>query len=221
MKRKIPLVTGKVYHVFNKSIADFVVFNNDDEFLRMRNLFRYYQIKDPPYKFNYFVKIKTKENFDENLSSYLSGKEKIVQIIAYCIMPTHFHLILKQLKKGGISTFMGNVLNSYSRYFNTKHKRGGPLWEGKFKNVLVETDEQLLHLTRYIHLNPTSAGLVKKPEEWPYSSYLEYLGKIKKMNRICSYEDLIDISPSSYKNFVESRISYQRELEKIKHLILE
>jgi len=117
---------------------------------------------------------------------------------------------------------MGNVLNSYSRYFNTKHKRGSPLWKGKFKNVLVETDEQLLHLTRYIHLNPTSAGLVKKPEEWPYSSYLEYLGKIKKMDRICSYEDLMDISPSSsYKNFVESRISYQRELEKIKHLILE
>jgi len=136
-------------------------------------------------------------------------------------MPTHFHLILKQLKKGGISTFIGNVLNSYSRYFNTKHKRGGPLWEGKFKNVSVETDEQLLHLTRYIHLNPTSAGLVKKPEEWPYSSYLEYLGKIKKINRICSYEDLIDISPLSYKNFVESRILYQRELAKIKHLILE
>jgi len=83
MKRKIPLVTGKVYHVFNKSIADFVVFNNDDEFSRMRNLFRYYQIKDPPYKFNYFVKIKIKENFDEDLFSYLSNKEKMVQIIAY------------------------------------------------------------------------------------------------------------------------------------------
>ncbi|MCD6228150.1 MAG: transposase, partial [Candidatus Omnitrophica bacterium] len=183
--------------------------------------FKYYQIKEPPYKFNYFVKIKTKENFDEDFSLYLSDKEKIVEIVAYCIMPTHFHLILKQLKKGGISTFIGNVLNSYSRYFNTKHKRGGPLWEGKFKNVSVETDEQLLHLTRYIHLNPTSAGLVKKPEEWSYSSYLEYLGKIKKINRICSYEDSIDISPLSYKNFVESRILYQRELEKIKHLILE
>jgi len=69
MKRKTPLITGKVYHVFNKSIADFVVFNNDNEFLRMKNLFKYYQIKEPPYKFNYFVKIKTKENFDEDFSS--------------------------------------------------------------------------------------------------------------------------------------------------------
>jgi len=222
MKRKVPLVTGEIYHVVSKSIANFVIFNNDSEFLRMRALFKYYQIKDPPYKFNYFMKIKIKEeDFDEYSSVYLSNKEKLVQIIAYCIMSTHFHLILKQLKEGGISIFIGNVLNSYSRYFNTKHKRRGPLWEGKFKNVLVETDEQLLHLTRYIHLNPTSAGLVNKPEKWPYSSYLEYLGKTKKMNRICSYEDLIDISPLSYKSFVESRISYQRELEKIKHLILE
>jgi len=222
MKRKVPLVTGEIYHVVSKSIANFVIFNNDSEFLRMRALFKYYQIKDPPYKFNYFMKIKIKEeDFDEYFSLYLSNKEKLVQIIAYCIMSTHFHLILKQLKEGGISIFIGNVLNSYSRYFNTKHKRRGPLWEGKFKNILVKTDEQLLHLTRYIHLNPTSAGLVNKPEEWLYSSYLEYLGKVKEINRICYYEDLIDISASSYKNFVEDRISYQKELEKIKHLILE
>ncbi len=222
MKRKIPLVTGEIYHVDSKSIANFVIFNNDSEFLRMRALFKYYQIKDPLYKFNYFVKTKVKEeDFDKYFSLYLSNKEKLVQIIAYCIMSTHFHLILKQLKEGGISIFIGNVLNSYSRYFNTKHKRRGPLWEGKFKNLLVKTDEQLLHLTRYIHLNPTSAGLVNKPEEWLYSSYLEYLDKVKEINRICYYEDLIDISAFSYKNFVEDRISYQRELEKIKHLILE
>jgi len=224
VKRKIPLVTGEIYHVFSKSIANFVVFNTDSEFLKMRNLFKYYQLKDPPYKFNYFVKVKLKgneEDFDNYFSSHLLNKEKLVQIIAYCIMPTHLHLILKQLKEGGISLFIGNVLNSYSRYFNTKHKRHGPLWEGKFKNILVKTDEQLLHLTRYIHLNPTSAGLVDKPEEWLYSSYLEYLGKVKEINRICYYEDLMDISTSFYKNFVEDRISYQKELEKIKHLILE
>jgi len=224
VKRKIPLVTGEIYHVFSKSIANFVVFNTDSEFLKMRNLFKYYQLKDPPYKFNYFVKVKLKgneEDFDNYFSSHLLNKEKLVQIIAYCIMPTHLHLILKQLKEGGISLFIGNVLNSYSRYFNTKHKRHGPLWEGKFKNILVKTDEQLLHLTRYIHLNPTSAGLVDKPEEWLYSSYLEYLGKVKEINRICDYEDLMDISTSFYKNFVEDRISYQKELEKIKHLILE
>jgi len=224
MKRKVPLVTGEIYHVISKSIANFVIFNNDNEFLRMRNLFKYYQLKNPPYKFNYFVKTKLKENeedFDNYFSLHLFNKEKLVQIIAYCIMPTHLHLILKQLREEGISIFIGNVLNSYSRYFNTKHKRRGPLWEGKFKNILVKTDEQLHHLTRYIHLNPTSARLVNKPEEWLYSSYLEYLGKGKEINRICYYEDLIDISASSYRNFVEDRISYQKELEKIKHLILE
>jgi putative transposase len=79
-------------------------------------------------------------------------------------MPTHIHLVLRQLKDGGISKFMSNILNSYSRYFNIKHNRKGPLWEGRFRKVLVGSDEQLLHLTRYVHLNPVTACLVDKPK---------------------------------------------------------
>ena len=70
---------------------------------------------------------------------------------------------------------MRRLLNSYTRYFNEKIKRKGPLWEGRFKKVLVNSDEQLLHLTRYVHLNPVSAGIVEKPEDWPCSSYREYI----------------------------------------------
>ena len=70
---------------------------------------------------------------------------------------------------------MGDILNSYSRYFNTKQKRKGPLWEGRFENVLIKTDEQLLHLTRYIHLNPVTAYLVDQAKDWQASSYNEYL----------------------------------------------
>lgn len=223
MRRKEKLVVGKVYHIYNKSIADFKIFNKDSEFLKMRNTIRYYQMENMPLAFFHFVemgKVK-KEGFNEHFISVSQGKEKLAQIIAYCIMPTHLHLILKQLKQNGISIFMGNVLNSYSRYFNTRHKRKGPLWEGKFKNILVKTDEQLLHLTRYIHLNPVTAYLVDKPEDWTMSSYKEYLLEINEDDRICKYDDILDIKPSSYKEFVEDRISYQRELAKIKDLLLE
>ena len=134
-------------------------------------------------------------------------------------MPTHFHLILNQKKENGIPRFMSNVLNSYTRYFNTKYKRKGPLWEGRFKGVRVQENEYLLHLTRYIHLNPVSASLVNKPEAWSASSYNEYIGT--SGDRVTDFQELIDMNPSDYRGFVEERIDQQRELEKIKHLILE
>ena len=76
-----------------------------------------------------------------------------MEIICYCLMPNHLHLLLRQLMDGGISKFMSNFANSYTRYFNTKSKRKGPVFEGKFKAKRIETDEQLLHLSRHIHLN--------------------------------------------------------------------
>lgn len=217
--RKDPLVVGKIYHVFSKSIAGFKILNNNSEFSRMRATIHYYQREKPPLRFSEFVR-STKENH-LNKTIPLSEKEKLVEIIAYCLMPTHIHLILKQLKENGISTFMSSILNSYTRYFNTKINRKGPLWEGRFKNVLVETDEQLLHLTRYIHLNPVTAYLVNKPEEWPASSYQEYVSKINDNDRICKYEDILEIEPTSYRKFVQDLVSYQRELATIKELLLE
>ena len=199
--RKDSLVIGEIYHIFNKSIAGFAIFNNESEFSRMRDVVRYYQIKKPAIKFSRYIRFRTDQ--DKNNDDIASiGKEKLVEIIAYCIMPTHLHLALKQLTKDGISIFMSTILNSYTRYFNTKHKRKGPLWESRFKSVLVETDEQLLHLTRYIHLNPVTAFLVDKPEEWKASSYNEYLLKVSGSDRTCNYDGILDIEPSSYRKFV-------------------
>ena len=81
--------------------------------------------------------------------------------------------------------------------------------------------EQLDHLLRYLHLNPSTANLVEKPEDWPYSSYGEYLRKVDNKLAICQYEDIIDVIPSSYRKFVNDQISYQRELARIKNLIIE
>ena len=136
-------------------------------------------------------------------------------------MPTHIHLVLRQLKDNGISKFMSNILNSYSRYFNLKHNRKGPLWEGRFKKIMVENDDQLLHLTRYIHLNPVTAYLVNRPEDWFASSYHEYIMSVVQENRLCNCTYTLDTNPTSYKRFVEDNISYQRELAKIKHLAMD
>ncbi|MCK9614909.1 MAG: transposase [Candidatus Omnitrophica bacterium] len=215
------LITGEVYHTLNRSIVDFKIFNNISDFSRMREVLWYYQFEKLPISFSKFNELATDKavSFRNEISSGVDSK--LIEIIAWCLMPTHVHLVLKQLKDNGISKFMSNILNSYSRYFNIKHNRKGPLWEGRFKKVLVKSDEQLLHLTRYIHLNPVTASLVNNPEDWFASSYKGYVGLDLNENNLCCYHNIIDIKPATYKKFVEDRISYQRELEKIKHLISE
>jgi len=222
MVRKSPLITGSVYHIFNRSIADFIIFNDRRDYQRMLMLFFYFQIENPPSKFSYFIRHKATADlgFFQVFDEIANDQDKNVQIIAYCLMPTHIHMILKQLKDKGISTYLSNISNAYARYFNICHRRKGPLWEGEFKNVLVENNDQLLHLTRYIHLNPVTASLVEKPEDWSYSSYLEYLGR-DNIHQFCNYENILEIDPKKYQAFVEDRIDYQKELAKIKKLSID
>jgi len=213
--RKVKLIDNNIYHIFTRSIYKFKIFNFFDDYKRMLNLFRFYVYKDTPCKFSAYLKLVRKEKYEIKFSG-----EKIVKIIAYCIMPTHIHLVLEQLENNGISRYMNLILKSYTKYFNLKHKRKGPLWESRFKSVLVESDEQLLHLTRYVHLNPVSSYLVNKPELWQYSSYLEYIKSFSAKN-ITEFYDYIELKGEKYKKFTEDNIDYQRTLNKIKNLLID
>jgi len=211
-----------VYHVTNKSIAGFKIFNDEKDYERMMMAILYYQHAELQIALSHFLrseKIKNISSFKESVR--LFQNEKLVGIISYNTMPTHPHLMLEQLKKDGISIFMNNVLNSYTRYFNIKHKRKGPLWEGRSQKALIESDDLLLHITRYIHLNPVTAHLVNKAEYWPCSSYKEYISNVPDNKRVCNYRHLLDIEYREYKKFTEDQISYQRSLAKIKNLVLE
>ncbi len=215
--RKTPLAKDHYYHIFSRSIAGFTVFNNNDDFLRIKEILNLYRFIDFNHKFCKFITLS--QTLQSSIIEHLKKESPVlVEIAAYCIMPTHIHLILKQAADCGISKFMSNILNSYTRYFNVRHHRKGPLWEGHFDNVLVKTDDQMLHLTRYLHLNSTSAGIVDNPEDWPWSSYLEY---IKPENKsFCNFE-FLEIKPLKYKKFVNDRKSYQRELAIIKSLLID
>lgn len=214
--RKEPLVNGSVYHIFTKSIAGYRIFRKKGDYKRFVEMLKFYRHESPPMKFSVYLTLSDKEHYYQN---HLLTKGYLVEIIAYCMMPTHIHLVLKQLKSSGIVTFMKIMLDSYTRYFNLKNKRKGPLWQGRFKSVLIDRDEYLLHLTRYIHLNPVSDNLIEKPEDWSYSSYPEYLDISRQ--GICNFPDSIMLTPDEYKKFVENRKDYQRSLTRIKHLLLE
>jgi len=212
--RKSSLVEKRVYHVFNKSIAGYTIFNDYREFNRVLGAICFYQVLNK--NISFADSVRTSKEKNEKFS--IKGK-KLVEIVAYCLMPTHFHLILEQLEDKGVSVFMQNLQNSYARYFNLRHKRKGPLWEGTFKYVAIESDEQLLHMTRYVHLNPVTAYIVDNPENWPMSSYIEYVSE--KSNKICRHDHLFEIDAGSYRLFVNDNIAYQRDLAKIKRLMFD
>ena len=214
--RKIPLAINELYHVCTKSIAGFTIFNNPREYDRMLGAMDFYSLEKPPCSYSVLKKCPTKLL---EIKKSIKSSKKCVRIIAYCLMPTHVHFILEQFSQNGISNFMNLLLKSYSKYFNKKHKRKGPLWEGPFKNILIKKEDQFIHLTRYMHLNPVTAHIVDKPENWSYSSYRAYIQIVK--SNLCDFSDYFDMAVVEYIEFVNNAIDYQRQLAKIKHLILE
>jgi putative transposase len=208
----VALVKGSYYHVFNKSIAGFEIFRSRDEFLRMRDAWRFYKTSLPLRSFS--PSLKLGKAWD---ASY-HGPAR-VRIVAYCIMPTHFHLFIQQLNKDGISKFLQFVSHGYAAYFNKKIRRIGHLWASKFKSVLVDRDAYAQHLTRYIHLNPVTAGLVDRPESWEFSSYHEYLDPPGD-GGLCEIKNF-GMTPEMVRRFTEDRADYQRSLQQIKHLLFD
>ncbi len=200
--------TGCIHHVYSRSIAGYKIFNDQFEYGRMIEVLEYYKPLDVPIRFSNYKK--TCSNLNPPC------QEKLIEILAYCLMPTHIHLVLAQKEDYGISNYMSKCLNSYTKYFNERHKRKGPLWEFRFKSSLISTNEILEHVIRYVHLNPTTANLVANPIEWEFSSYHEYLDKNIGLNKICDLDDRPNAT--TYRAFTESQIDYQKELSLIKHL---
>jgi len=221
--REIPLVTGEIYHIINRGLTAQTIFSCPRHYQRSFELMLYYQNQNPPLRYSYFSAL-TSSVKEEKLNQLRNNKEILVEIFAYCFMPNHFHFLLKQMVDNGISNFLSKFSNSYTRYFNTKHKRIGPLFQGKFKSVLVSNEQQLIHLSRYIHLNPYSSGIVKSLKnlsQYTYSSFPEYLGLTN--NSICQKDMILDYfkKKNSYHDFVFDQAVIQRELDIIKHSTLE
>ena len=94
---------------------------------------------------------------------------------SYCLMNNHYHLLL-ETPEGNLSQIMRHINGAYTTYFNTKRKRAGHLFQGRFKAILIEADEYALELSRYIHLNPVRAGMVETPVTYEWTSYSAYVG---------------------------------------------
>lgn len=209
--RKVPFVNREYYHVFNRGVASMDIFHNDFDRKRFIKTMLYYQLDGPKPRFSLLSPSVTP----------LNKNGKIINFISYCLMPNHFHFLLQQVKENGITEFISKLSNSYTKYFNTKNKRVGHLLQGEFKAVHIRTNEQLIHVSRYIHLNPLVGYVTRDLKTYPWASFQEYIDLNK--NDICSKRIILDQfkSPQDYEKFVLDHEDYARKLESIKHLLLE
>lgn len=214
MIRKEKFAAWEIYHICNKSIANFGIFKDPQNARRFLQTLHYYNTREDTRRFSDMFRKKAYGSF--NL--LYPVKDALVKFISYNIMPDHYHILIKIIR-GSLSKFISDVENSFTRYFNIKFKRKGPLWQSPFRAVRIKSDEQLLHVTRYIHINPTTDNLVEKPEDWKFSSYRDYISNERILKEIMTEITIKD--PKRYKKFVEDRKDYQIKLKKIKKLLLE
>ncbi len=220
--RRTPIVTGETYHTFNRSIARQPIFLNARNYSRALELINFYSYVQPRLRFSHYKRLPLKERtgFLDDLK--LNGRKQI-QLFAFCLMPNHVHFLMKEVENNGISKFMSNFQNSYAKYLNLKTNRTGSLFQSMFKAVRIESDEQLIHVCRYIHLNPLTSYIIKDFRDlknYPWSSYPEYFRESS---------DLIDTglilgffsSKKEFEKFTSDQVDYQRQMDKIKHLSFE
>lgn len=176
-----PLATNYVYHIYNRGTEKRDIFLDSSYYDRFISVLEHSLKYGYPYSILKYrlEKARTPED-KQNIFACLESKriKPSVEIISFCLMPNHYHLTLKQLTESGISNFMRRIGVSYTNYFNNRLERTGRLFETAYKTIMVESDEQLLHLTRYQHLNPHVLGL-ETPEElinYQWSSLSTYLG---------------------------------------------
>jgi putative transposase len=171
-RREVTFLPGQYYHVYNRGV------NHQDIFYTKENyLFMLRRIK-----------------------KYIPANQ--VAMIAYCLMPNHYHFLLRQDGEIPISGFIQAVFNSYTKAINRAYARTGTLFEGPFQAVAIGKFEYLLHLCRYIHRNPLEAGLVHQPAEWQYSNYLEWIGKRSGTLVDMDFVKTNFPNPSEYEEFV-------------------
>lgn len=170
-------VSDAYYHVYNRGVEKRVIFMDDQDYGVFLSYVKTYLLpKDtktlssilidpdvPWVKKDQALKLLRMNNFAEE-----------IMLISYCLMPNHFHLLVKQKGERSLDQFMNSLCTRYSMYFNRKHKRVGVLFQDVYKAVRVTSEEQLLHLTRYIHRNPLLQGVPL--QRFVHSSYQDYLG---------------------------------------------
>lgn len=170
-------VEDSYYHLYNRGVEKRPIFMDEQDYGVFLSYLKTYLLPKETVKLQKVITDQTssvREKTEAIKFLRLNNFSDDLQLVAFCLMPNHFHFLFHQKEADAIDRFMNSFCTRYSMYFNKRYKRVGPLFQGIYKAVKVTTDEQLLHLSRYIHRNPATKGLAFGG--YRYSSYSSYLG---------------------------------------------
>lgn len=213
--RKTNLIEGEIYHIYNRGVDKRNIFIDDED--RFRFIHDLYEFNDiaPAINLTFYLSDKTKEVGLPNIKR--KSREVLVEILAFCMMDNHYHLIVRQKVENGITEFMRKLGTGYTNYFNKKYERSGALFQGKFKSVHINNEAHFMYLPVYVHLNPLDFKFpewrerkIKDYEKaiefldtYRWSSYMDYVGK-KNFPSIIKKDFLLDR--------LDSEINIKREI---------
>jgi putative transposase len=224
--RKTELANGEFYHVYNRGVDKREVFSDDSDFQRFLIILREFNCQDAIGSL-YEKSLREKKH---GSSTPFGGIElpvpELVEIIAYCLNPNHYHLILKQNSGKRIQKFMQKIGTGYTNYFNKKYKRSGALFQGRFKSIHVDSNEYLLYLSAYVNRNNFIHGYGNNESEWKYCSVLDYLGK--RNGTLCNKDIILDqfktngsSTPTGYEEFLNGNALHLKNKKEIERYLLE
>jgi len=178
---------NRYYHVYNRGVEKRKIFCEEKDFAVLLSYLKTYLLpKDEHKLFDIIASPLSgwKEKDQANKLLRLNNFSDSIQLVSYCLMNNHYHMIIWQKTENAMDQFMNSLWTRYTMYFNKQEKRVGPLFQDVYKAVLVETDEQLLHLSRYIHRNPIAKRHLRNLasqgdalRSYSYSSYLDFIGE--------------------------------------------
>lgn len=202
--RKTQFANGEFYHIYNRGTDGRAIFDEAYDLQRFLESMTDFNAEDPigsMYEYSFLKK---------QLGSSTSklNQKPLVNFIAYCLNPNHFHFLIEQVEDDGISKFMHRLSTGYTKYFNKKYERTGALFSGRYKAIHVDTNEYLLRLSAYVNLNNKVHRIDNKKIDFPvYSSWKEYEGYAVK-KALCKKDIVMGQfgSPVDYNIFAQDAL---------------
>lgn len=204
---------GEIYHIFTRGVEKRVIFLSNKDKLRFLDLLTHSLPQGRIISYSMAKKYKHPIERTNN-------GEGLVDLLCYCLMDNHLHFLLRENTKNGISRYMQRLLNAYAKYFNMKQQRLGSLFIHPFKAVLMNGDDQFLHVARYIHLNPYVAHMIRNPFLYQWSSLQEYLSPSSDKKCHTAFLESL-LKPEEHQRFMTDEADYARSLADLQHLLFD
>ncbi|KKS77378.1 MAG: hypothetical protein UV64_C0020G0002 [Parcubacteria group bacterium GW2011_GWC1_43_11b] len=206
--RQVPFVADEYFHLVNRGNLKCDIFRDDVDRARFLFYILYLQSPESFEQIGRHVQkfLKTGNfGFDEKEIKEIID-QRLVKVTAFALMPNHFHILVQSTIDNGISIYMQKVLNGYTKYFNAKYQQSGHLFQGPFRAVHIQDNEQLLYTSAYIHLNPREAGYAGQETKYRWSSFSDFVGQNRWNNLLdpsIILDQIID-NDDNYKTWVEN-----------------